>query len=561
MMKLSDVVWRCVQVLAVLAVPVTSTTNTSHCPTWFHYSNSTQSCQCGFEAEWLHCDPHTTIVRIRSGFCVSKSSQEGLYYVNYCPLRYRYNSTDRLYCELPTDPDMLEKLTCNPYNRQGFSCSECIEGYGPGVYTFDKTCADCSEFSIGFAVFLYVLADLVPITLFFISVIVFRVDVTAGPLLGYVIFCQEFSVSLEYDPTIYNYIHSQLPKALASLLKVLLMLFEVWNTSVLKPVIPPFCISDKMTGIHVLLLNSFSALYPVLLVIVSMLVIELHAENKFVCVLLKPFGYLLKKVNVTTITSDAIIRAFATFIFLSSIKNLFAFYAMTRSTKVYRSTDGSVYKEVLYSDSTVEYLSHSHIILMVIPLVQCLFLVFIPSALLFVYPTRLYRLLSRCISARKQLVITTFVESLNGCFKNGLKDTRDYRSVAGVLIFGLPLFSVWILIIEVLIDDQYNMNILYCFVASLLSLLLSYTRPLKSTAANASTSFYFLLFAVANIVAYLWYEQIAIPTWSLELAFSLIGISSQAPVVLWAVYHISRYARNKIFTRRFVCCSETCLAG
>ena len=81
---------------------------------------------------------------------------------------------------------------------------------------------------------------------------------------------------------------------------------------------------------------------------------------------------------------------------------------------------------------------------------------------------------------------------------------------------------------------------------AILSLMLSYTRPLKSTAANMSGSYY--LFGLANIVAYLWYEQLSVPILALELSFSLIGLAVQAPVVLWASYKLACYAKRMVIS-------------
>ena len=58
----------------------------------------------------------------------------------------------------------------------------------------------------------------------------------------------------------------------------------------------------------------------------------------------------------------------------------------------------------------------------------------LPSLLLCVYPTRMYRYLSRFVSSRKRLAITAFVEALHNCFKDG---TRDYRMLAGFLSSGV----------------------------------------------------------------------------------------------------------------------------
>ena len=533
-------------VLSVVAVSVRA--NNYSCPTWFYYNSSTQRCECGgFQAEWVLCDQETMTAQINRDFCVTFSGQDGLFYVSYCPLNYQFNNTNRMFSVLPTDPDQLEDMMCGPYNRKGLLCGECIDGYGHGVYTLDSKCADCSKFSTLSAICLYLLVDIIPITLFFICVIMFRLNITTGPLLGYVLFCQYFSVSLEYDPTVFSYIKSHLSPFCASGLQVMLIMFESWNANFLKSVIPPFCINEKITGMHIQIINSFSALYPVVLVTVSFFIIELHARNyRIIHIILKPFSFVLKRMNITTITSDSVMLAFATFLFLSSIKNMFVLYAMTRNMNIHSSIDGSLYKTVLYVDPTIEFLSPTHIMFLVIPLVQCIFLVFIPSLLLIIYPTKVYTKMSGFLSARKRLAITAFVESLNSCLKDGLNGTHDYRLLAGVIMLSFTLFNACVIIMEKTLDFEFSINILFFY--SLLSLIVSFARVFKSSITNMSVSYYYIMFALANIVAYLWYNQLSISTVALEVAFAVIGTFAQVPVVAWALYKCACSALKKVFS-------------
>ena len=531
----------CSMALAVIQALSVMASNYS-CPTLFFYNSTTQRCECdSISASWVHCNQQTMTVQLNSEFCVSYSRQEGSFYIGYSPLKYKFNRTNRMFSELPTDPDLVEDMMCGPYNRKGLLCGQCIEGYGPGVYTLDRRCADCSKFSLASAILLCLLVYTAPITLFFICVVLFRLNITAGPLLGFVLFSQGFSVALEYDPTVYDYIHSHLPFN-KHVIEVFLIAFESWNTNFLKSVLPPFCISSKLTGIHVLVLDSLSALYPLILVTVSLVTVELHARNyRVIRVWLALFSFILKKMRITTVTSDAVIRTFSTLMFLSTTKNLFAFYAMIRYINVHKTIDGSVYKTVLYSDPTIEYLSSTHIAFLMVPLVQCLFLVFIPSLILILYPTRIYASLSRCVSNRVHLAITSFVEPINSCLKDGLNGTRDYRALAGIMMFGFTLFYMCISLLDntIIIVNQFKFNILCCYLSSLLSLFLSYVRPFKSSIANMSFCFYTILFGFGNIVVYLWYDQLSISTFVLELAFGLIGICALVTVAVWALYKLT----------------------
>ena len=84
-------------------------------------------------------------------------------------------------------------------------------------------------------------------------------------------------------------------------------------------VIPPFCISEKLTNIHIQMLTLVSSMYPIVLVIITCILIELHARNyRIIHMVWKPFSIILNKTNITTVTRDAVIHAFATFILLSA---------------------------------------------------------------------------------------------------------------------------------------------------------------------------------------------------------------------------------------------------
>jgi hypothetical protein len=171
--------------------------------------------------------------------------------------------------------------------------------------------------------------------------------------------------------------------------------------------------------------------------------------------------------------------------------------------------------------------------------------VFFPLLLLVIYPTRIYRYLSRFISTRKQLAITAFVEALNGPFKDGLNGTTDYRPLAGVVMFGIPLLTVlWVTMTKTTSVFCTNRSI---FLAS--SLFVSYSRPFKSMIANMSLSFYFILFWAFQWTAYIWVNDLNTSTATLRLMFALILVTSQLPVSAWALYHLARYILKKISER------------
>ena len=197
--------WFSISIFLVVHSSSVSASNTS-CPTWFYYNNET--CECGWQLGGkVHCNQQEMTAEIADGFCATSTEQEGLYYAGYCPLRHTENNTDRMFSEMPSDPNSLNDTMCGPYNRTGLLCGRCIDGYGPAVYSLDMKCADCSKISTGSAISLYLFLELIPVTLFFMCVVFFRLNITAGPLLGYVLFCQiYYTAAVGSEMSIFDYI-------------------------------------------------------------------------------------------------------------------------------------------------------------------------------------------------------------------------------------------------------------------------------------------------------------------------------------------------------------------
>ena len=156
--------------------------NTS-CPTWHYYNNVTEQCEC---EPMLVCSNGK--IEIENGFCVTSSEKEGDYYVGTCPFMAKFNIVNRRFSEMPSNTSKLEEVMCGPYNRRGLLCWECKDGYGPAYSLLDLTCANCSSVWSGYTI--YLLLQLVPSTLMFVSLVVCRFNIMSGPLLGYILFCQ-----------------------------------------------------------------------------------------------------------------------------------------------------------------------------------------------------------------------------------------------------------------------------------------------------------------------------------------------------------------------------------
>ena len=197
---------------------------------------------------------------------------------------------------------------CGPFNRRGLLCGECKDGYGPAVYSLSLECIKCSSIKSGYFIPLYLFLQFFPTSLLFVCLVIFRFKITSGPMMGYLLFCQTIMITVTGQHYFtYDYIKSNVSPSLRSLLLLSVTVSQFWNLQFFKTIIPPFCISEKLTDIHVHMLNFIPAIYPLVLVITSCILIELHARNnKIVGNLWKPFAIILSKAGITGVTSDAI---------------------------------------------------------------------------------------------------------------------------------------------------------------------------------------------------------------------------------------------------------------
>ena len=338
--------------------------------------------------------------------------------------------------------------------------------------------------------------------------------------------------------SIYEYITTHTSHPLKGLFQISLTISQLMCFT-LQPFMPVLCISDKLTNIHIKMLHSLSATYPVILVIITCILMKLHAKNcRIVHILWKPFSIILKTTNTTAVTGDAVIQAFASFILLSNGK-VFLLIVIFNYDMLVRRIDGSIYKHVLVSDPNIELFGQTYFILMTILSLPCLFLTLIPSIVLIIYPTRIYsRYLSKCLSARKILAITTFAEALHSCFKDGLNGTRDYRSLAGLP----PLILVMVLCCRY---SYYPSDVSYSLFALVMCFLVSFIQPCKTSVANFSLGFLFVVVGVVYITQYLWLNTLT-HTNPLVLGYIISFLLPHVLMLGWASYKLAHFMKRKL---------------
>ena len=303
-------------------------------------------------------------VLLRYGYCMTYEEGEG-FYVGLCDYfnLNKYNrSTTNNYISLPNNVSELNDYMCGPLNRKGIMCGQCIDGYGQSVTSIGHTCSNCANAWYG--VPLYLFLEYVPITVFYFIILFFRVNTTSAPMLTFVFYCQMgvfifFILSNRYlfSGTItYRF------------LNILIMLCGIWNLDFFRYIIPPFCVSPYLKGVHITytFMYNISAFYPleICLIAISWIFILLPSKNRTLTLWLQILKRRLSKYRSLKwdANKNTMIDVFATIFLLCYAKLIFTCLRVLSYQVTFKVTNTSIYETFnVKSDPMVVFLSREHL--------------------------------------------------------------------------------------------------------------------------------------------------------------------------------------------------------
>ena len=154
----------------------------SLCPMWMYFNSRDNRCMCGEVLnDIVQCDPEAR-VHIKKFFCFFFSEEFNTTLVGTCP--YGTGET------LPTNISELkgDYKMCGIWHRKGQLCGQCEDNHSLPVYSYYLGCVQCKDYKYGWIKFIAV--AFLPLTIFYIVVITFRISATSSALNGYVLISQ-----------------------------------------------------------------------------------------------------------------------------------------------------------------------------------------------------------------------------------------------------------------------------------------------------------------------------------------------------------------------------------
>ena len=528
---------RTVHVVALLLVLFSGCAvadESSECPNWYHRPPGSHYCQCGpaLKGGIIICSEDRVYLRVDYAMTWDTSSNQTVAALSNYGYENYSNIINRVYTLMPNHSRNLSGIVCTPNNRDGFLCEDCVPGYGPSIYS--PKCKDCRKRSTFSAIALFLALKVSPITVMFILLMIFRINVTQGPIYGYILYCQAHVITVCQIRAFYRLILYEL-NDFDWVLKAPLFLSAFWVTD-LSLLGSDYCISKSLNKMDLLLLNFISVLYPLLLMISMYISIELHARNfRPIVIMWKPFGRCFSKIRRNWSATDSIIHAYATLFLLSFATLNHNALQLLKSTNVYDST-GKVYTNVLVNRPSIHVYSTEYVHYLVIVLTLMFFLGVCPTALLCIYSIKLCRRkLNNCCSQRIQIAFNTFVETFHGTFKDGLNGTRDYRILAAMTLIIAMLCTMLASFADVF---SVYVTASYVIFLVLSSFLVAYARPCKSFRTNLSLSFHMMWTAIAGVIFTYWMGNVTIRTSHLVILLACTVPIPHILMISWVVYKL-----------------------
>ena len=526
------------------AVINTSSGDTSTtCPTWFYprtLSNGSTECECGTDlGETIACNSTSHVVGLLYCYSMTYNNDKSSLVVGAsyygCYNNHLYICSHGPRYRLPLNSSSLDKQ-CGSFNREGQLCGQCREGFAPLVYSYDMNCTNCTNPANNWLK--YTTAAFLPLTAFFVILIVFRIRATSALLNTFILFSQTATA-----PVLMRKLGSTHHRIYSPVGYIFFYSYGIWNLDFFRLLYSPFCLHPSMTTVQTIALDYAIAVYPLVLIATTYLLVELHDHGFRVIIWLwRPFHRCFVRFRREWNIRTSLIDAFATFLLLSYVKFLSVSFDLLVPTHVF-NIHGKLTGLYLFYDGSLEYFGREHLPYGVLALAVLLVFNILPLLLLCVYPCRCFqRCLNRC-RLRSQL-LHTFMDAFQGHFKDGTNGTRDCRWFSALYLAVRLGFLVTLSTVN-------NSNFWLPIGASITLLLLLLTailRPYKSPVHNNIDIFLLVMLVfpfvgvMTEVMSYSQLQFIALATFILEVSLT-IPLAYIVSIILYKLFSSVRCVR------------------
>ena len=252
------------------------------CPPGFSLEND-NACICSASTAHNYFQMpscHKNSAMITHGFWVGyigNSSSEDTLFTGACVAdfcSYKGKPVENGYNEIPTSIKTkveLEAIVCSE-NRKGILCGSCIDGHSTLYHSPALTCYNTTTAHCAYGIPLYIVSELLPVTIIFVIILVFNISLTSGALYSFVFYAQLLDfLYIDAFRTL------SLKASITVVTKIVHMLYSTFNLKLFYREDISFCLISNANAMDVFMFEYATRLYAVMLVIATVLVLRLHS--------------------------------------------------------------------------------------------------------------------------------------------------------------------------------------------------------------------------------------------------------------------------------------------
>ena len=396
----------------------------ANCPPGLTVQNNT--CRCSYD-DVNHryygitdCQQNAAWITLEHwvGYICGKESEDTLYtsecLPEFCTYKnQRLQNGQYFLTNTSTSKKELESLVCGD-SRQGILCSTCSEGFTLLYHSPNYECRNKSLVNCSHGIPLYIVSELLPVTLLFLVILIFNINFTSGALSSFVFYAQVIDLQ-DADMVGSRYMYITF--------KVFKTFYDSFNLNMLNIKFLSFCLISDANQMQLFMFQYGTVVYSMLLVMVTVLVLRLH--SCYYCVKL---GNRCGKRNIRR----SIVDGLSAFLVLCYFLCTRITFRILNSATI-RGKNETFLRNVPWFLGDVEYFGTTHLPY-AIPAIFCLIVVIIPPPCILVLEpvfTKLFNLpiwganLTN-VYTKVRMKFMPFLDSFQSSFKS------KYRFFAGL---------------------------------------------------------------------------------------------------------------------------------
>ena len=353
------------------------------CPPGYIYKHLEEICFCSINTNSdkyvgiSHCDSRSFQALLKRSFWIGYQEEnnsevygkEDNLYSAQCPTRYCtiISTNDQLLLPNTSNVSVLDRLICGSH-RTGIMCAECRDNNSVYYHTENFDCSPSHLCKLGWL--FYILSELFPVTILFVLITLFNIQLTSGNVQGFILYAQMFNTLLiTANGQIF------LKDSSYTALQALQFIYRMFDLEFFTNNKLSFCLWEGASSLDLLAMKYVTIVYALLLVLAVLLYLRKFSLTE------KIMGRLLKqKAN-----DMSIIHGLSGFLIMCySQCTKVSLLILTPATVYFK---GPVIKsKVSFYDGRLPFLKGSHLIYAIPAIISSLTLVMLPPLLFIIYP-------------------------------------------------------------------------------------------------------------------------------------------------------------------------------